>query len=148
MLDAKFHYIDVIMDTMGSQITSFTIVYSTIYSGADKENIKTPHHWPLCGKFTGDRCIPRTNGQWRGNVSIWWFNYFGTLNEIPLFDSLHWARVSNLSRLRICNRRLPEYYVEIIKHSRKIHIEELLINWSSLHWFHNMTTLQIFWPVV
>ena len=27
------------------------------------ENIKTPRHWPLWGEFTGDRWIPRTNGQ-------------------------------------------------------------------------------------
>ena len=30
------HYGDVIMDTMASQITSLTIVYSTVYSGADQ----------------------------------------------------------------------------------------------------------------
>ena len=35
-----------------------------------KENIKAPHHWPLCGEFIGDRWIPRTNGQWRGK----WFH--------------------------------------------------------------------------
>ena len=29
-------------------------------------NIKDPRHWPLCGKFTGDRWIPRTKGQQRG----------------------------------------------------------------------------------
>ena len=28
-----------------------------------KGNIKAPHHWPLCGEFTGDHLIPRTNGQ-------------------------------------------------------------------------------------
>ena len=28
-----------------------------------KENIKAPRHRPLCGEFTGDRWIPRTNGQ-------------------------------------------------------------------------------------
>ena len=28
-----------------------------------KENIKDPRHWPLCGEFTADRWIPRTNGQ-------------------------------------------------------------------------------------
>ena len=28
-----------------------------------KENTKAPRHWPLCGEFTGDRWIPRTNGQ-------------------------------------------------------------------------------------
>ena len=27
--------------------------------------MKTPCHWPLCGEFTGDRWIPRTNGQLR-----------------------------------------------------------------------------------
>ena len=31
-----------------------------------KENIKAPSHWPLCGEFTGDWWIPRTNGQLRG----------------------------------------------------------------------------------
>ena len=52
------------MGTMASQITNLTIVYSTVYSGADqKKNIKAPRHWPLCGEFTGDRWIPRTNGQ-------------------------------------------------------------------------------------
>ena len=57
------HYGDVIMGAIASQITSLTIVCSTVYSDADKKNIKTPRHWPLCGKFTGDRWIPRTNGQ-------------------------------------------------------------------------------------
>ena len=28
-----------------------------------KENIKALRHWPLCGELTGDRWIPRTNGQ-------------------------------------------------------------------------------------
>ena len=28
-----------------------------------KENIHAPHHWPLCGEFTGDRWIPCTKGQ-------------------------------------------------------------------------------------
>ena len=55
------HYNDVIMDAIASQITSLTIVYSTVYS--DTENIKAPRHWPLCGEFTVDRWIPRTNGQ-------------------------------------------------------------------------------------
>ena len=31
-----------------------------------KKNIKAPRHWPLCGEFSGDRWIPRTNGQLRG----------------------------------------------------------------------------------
>ena len=47
------NYNDTIMGTMASQITSRTIVYSTVYSGTDL----------LCGEFTGGRWIPRTNGQ-------------------------------------------------------------------------------------
>ena len=54
------------MKAMASEITCLTIVYSTVYAGADQADIKAPHHWPLCGEFTGDRWIPRTKGQYRG----------------------------------------------------------------------------------
>ena len=33
---ARPHYSDVVMGAMASQITSLTIVYSTVYSGADQ----------------------------------------------------------------------------------------------------------------
>ena len=33
---ATYHYTDVIMGAMAYQITSLTIVYSTVYSGADR----------------------------------------------------------------------------------------------------------------
>ena len=36
---------------------------SRLFNAQIKENIKVPHHWPLCGEFTGDRWIPRTKGQ-------------------------------------------------------------------------------------
>ena len=52
------HYNDVTMDAIASQITSLTITQTQI-----KENIKAPRYWPLCGEFTGDRWILRTNGQ-------------------------------------------------------------------------------------
>ena len=60
------------MGPMASPITSLTLVYSTVYSGADQRNIKAPRHWPLCGEFTGDRWIPRTRASNAENVSIWW----------------------------------------------------------------------------
>ena len=50
------HYGDVIMGTMASQITSFTIVYSTVYSGADQRKhqsstllafVRGIHRWPV-----------------------------------------------------------------------------------------------------
>ena len=33
---ARYHYTDVIMTTMASQITSLAVVYSTVYSDADQ----------------------------------------------------------------------------------------------------------------
>ena len=62
------HYSDVIMGATTSQIISLTIVYSTIYSGADQKFYqKTSKH-----RVTGDRWTPRTNGSNAENVSIWW----------------------------------------------------------------------------
>ena len=65
------HYNDVIMIAMASQITSLTIVYSTVYTGADRADIKAPHHCcagnpPVTGEFPAQRA---SNA---GNVSIRW----------------------------------------------------------------------------
>ena len=57
------HYGSIIMGAMASQITSLTIVYPSVYSGAVQRKHQTPRHWPLWGEFTGDRWIPRTKGQ-------------------------------------------------------------------------------------
>ena len=56
-ISVKFHnYSDVIMGTMASQITSHTIVYSTVYSGADQRKHQSSallafvwgiHRWPV-----------------------------------------------------------------------------------------------------
>ena len=62
------HYTDVIMGTIASQITSFTIVYSTVYSDADQRKyqnsaslafvwgihrrpVSSPHKWPVTRKI-------------------------------------------------------------------------------------------------
>ena len=42
------------MGEIASQITSLTIIYSTIYSDEDQRDIKAPSHWPLRGEFIGD----------------------------------------------------------------------------------------------
>ena len=73
-----FHYNDVIMSAMASQITSFTIVYSTVYSGADQRKhqssaslafvrgihwspVNSPHIWPVTQKmFPFDGVIMRS----------------------------------------------------------------------------------------
>ena len=61
------HYTDAITGAMASQITSLTIVYSTVYSGADKKHqssgslalvwerhrwpVNSPHKWPIKRKM-------------------------------------------------------------------------------------------------
>ena len=67
-VNPKDHYDDVIMTTMASQITSLTIVYSTVYSGAyqrkhqssaslafargiHRRPANSPHKWPITRKM-------------------------------------------------------------------------------------------------
>ena len=62
------HYTDVIMGAIASQITSLTIVYSTVYSDANQRNqqssaslalvwgihrrpVNSPHKWPVTRKM-------------------------------------------------------------------------------------------------
>ena len=61
------------MNAMASQITSASIVCSSVCSGAVKENVKAPRHWPLWWEFPGDRWIPRTKrASNAAKVPIWW----------------------------------------------------------------------------
>ena len=60
------HNIDVIMTSMVSQITSLTVVCSTVYSNAAQKNIKAPRHWPFVQGIHRHRWITRTKGQLRG----------------------------------------------------------------------------------
>ena len=57
------HYNDVIMSAIVSQITSLTIVYSTVYSGADQRKHQSSTSLAFVRGFTGDQWIPRTNGK-------------------------------------------------------------------------------------
>ena len=69
------HYCDVIMGAMASQITSLTIIYSNVHSGADQRKYQSSaslvfvwgiHQWPA---------------QWASNaenVSIWWHHHVFT----------------------------------------------------------------------
>ena len=89
------HYNDVIMGTIASQITSITIVYSTVYSGADQRKpqssaslalvreihqwpVNSPHKWSVTRKmFPFDDVIMKPTGKHLSNsnqflqVSMW-----------------------------------------------------------------------------
>ena len=80
-LQAAYHYGDVIMGTMASHITSLTIVYSTVYSGADQRKhqssaslafvrwihrgpVNSPHKWPVTRKMVPFDDVIRTVHCW------------------------------------------------------------------------------------
>ena len=60
------HYINVIMTTMASKITSFTVVYSTVYSDADQRKHQSSASLVFVWGIHRDRWIPHTKGQLRG----------------------------------------------------------------------------------
>ena len=61
------------MVAMASQITSLTIVYSTVYSGADKKKTSKLRVTGLCvGNSPGAGEFPAQMARNAENVSIWW----------------------------------------------------------------------------
>ena len=67
-----FHYSDVIMGVMASQITSLTIVYSTFYSGQIKETSKLRVPGLCVGNSPATGEFPAQMASNAENVSIWW----------------------------------------------------------------------------
>ena len=68
---STMHYNDIIMGMMASQITSFAIVYSNVYSDTDQRKHQSYASLALV------RGIHQWLGRWQGpvtwkNVSIWW----------------------------------------------------------------------------
>ena len=61
-----FHYCDAIIGTIASQITSLTIVYTTVYSDADQSKHQSSASLAFVRGIHRDRWVPRTNGQLRG----------------------------------------------------------------------------------
>ena len=59
-------YIDVIMTTMASQITSLAVVYSSVFLDADQRKHQSSASLAYVWGIHRDRWIPRTKGQLRG----------------------------------------------------------------------------------
>ena len=77
------------MTGIASQITSLTIVYSTVYS--KRRSKKTPKPGvtgPLWGVFNGDRWIPRPWVSNAENVSIWWRHYEFSKLQLPDIETV------------------------------------------------------------
>ena len=65
----SIHYSDVIMTTIASQITSLTVVYSTVYSDADQRKHQSSTSLAFVWGIHRDRWIPRTKDQLRGKCA-------------------------------------------------------------------------------
>ena len=110
---SPIHYSDIIMRPMASQITSLTIVYTTVYSGGDRRkhqssaslafvwgihrwSVNSPHKWPVTQKmFSLDAScyslhIPPTMHRF---VALWYWLYYllklavEHTAQIPVFAS-------------------------------------------------------------
>ena len=67
------HYGDVIMGAIASQITSLTIVYSTVYSDADQRKHQSSASLAFVwGILVGTGEFPAQMDSNAENVSIWW----------------------------------------------------------------------------
>ena len=60
------------MGAMASQITSLTIVYSTVYSGADQSKHQSSASLAFVWGITGTGEFPAQMASNAENVSIWW----------------------------------------------------------------------------
>ena len=85
--DRRCHCNDVIISTMAAQITSLTIVYSIVYSGAEHRKhqssaslafVRGIHRWPVNS---------RTRARNAENVSIWWRH--------PVIALLPWPKIKH-----------------------------------------------------
>ena len=86
LVHVQFHYIDVIMTTMASQITSHTVVYSTVYSDTDQRKHQSSASLAFVWWIHRDRWIPRTNGQLRGKCFHLMTSSCSRTNSITVHD--------------------------------------------------------------
>ena len=88
------HYDDVIMSAIASQITSLTIVYSTVYSGADQNKYQSSASlafvWGIHPPGTGE--FPAQMASNAENVSIWWRHHVKIYFTGKRLHNVSWKR--------------------------------------------------------
>ena len=101
------HYSDVIMGAFASQITSLTIVYSTVHSGADQRKhqnsaslafVRGIHRWPV----NSPRKWPVTRKMYPFDDVIMWYSLVKTHQRDSLFTLISTEQAINT--LASCGR--------------------------------------------
>ena len=124
-LDYYRHYNDVIMTTMASEITSLTIVYSTVCSGPDQRKqqssmslafvrgihlwlVNSPHKWPVTWKmFPIDDVIMEAlndchcHAQILGSTYLKTFTYYSKFRL--MFNKKNWLSIHDYNPARQSN---------------------------------------------
>ena len=105
------HYGDVIMGAIASQITSLTIVHSTVYSDADQIKHQSSASLAFVREFTGTGEFPAQMASNAENVSIWWrHNVDGRV-----FGRYNWMWHENINRATDIETHGIHYNSNIVK---------------------------------
>ena len=96
----SYHYCDVIMGAMASQVTSLTIVYSTVYSGADQIKHQSSASLAFVRRIqtvTGE--FPAQMASNAENVSIGWHHHVNVNGD----GIRHDVHVTSTNAKKTCN---------------------------------------------
>ena len=145
------HYGDVIMDAIAYQITSLTIVYSTVYSDADQRKhqssaslafvrgihrgpVNSPHNWPVTRKMLPFDDVIMSNFH---GISSWCIKNSSTDNTsictqcaTTVFYDIDYDAVQTLMFITLWSMLLYAFSTElsISKHSIKFVLNHYVLN--------------------
>ena len=94
-----FHYGDVIMGAIASQITSLPLLTQPFIQTQIKENIKAPRHWHLC---VGNSPVPvNSRHKWPVMQKMWWRHHVYNGNcHTDKTASLYWISPQGTDNLK------------------------------------------------
>ena len=85
------HYNNVIKTTMASQITSITVVYSTVYSDVDQRKHQSSASQASVWGIHATGEFPAQRASYSENVPIWWRHH------VSVFSVSYWCHTRNLT---------------------------------------------------
>ena len=141
------------MSAIASQITSLTIVYSTVYSGADQKKHQSSASLAFVWGIHRDRWIPCTKGQSRGKCFHLMTSSCGLCVIIDFFIAISfpWWLLSSTETC-VCLRLVVRCTATTLQELLNMRHMQL---WNTQIWFNNsyclltilIILLDIFWYV-
>ena len=138
------------MGTMASQLTSLTIVYSTVYSGADQRKhqssvslafvrgihrwpVSSPHKWPATRKsFPLDDVIMKSQDSettWDGEIQWKPFRFIA-----PLYNKATGLRETFFTKTQGCPNKVNPGYFSLAATARKPQQLSMFLHTSARVW--------------